>query len=160
MKLVCVCGWQAAQRALKNRALSYLSALKDPAVTQDLLARTRAATNMTDQISALACLADSESAAPGTLNPKLLNVISTRAPYTCQLSFLGTRLALLEILNCTFEGSLDAVLSYASAFKICGLSQALSGKRRWQSSTSSGRTMAWSCSNGSASRYHAQPFCS
>ena len=53
---------QAAQRALKNRALSYLSALRDPAVTQDLLARTRAATNMTDQISALACLADSESA--------------------------------------------------------------------------------------------------
>ena len=55
-------GVQAAQRAIKNRALSYLSALKDPAVTQDLLARTRAATNMTDQISALACLADSESA--------------------------------------------------------------------------------------------------
>ncbi|BDA49167.1 Aminopeptidase N [Coccomyxa sp. Obi] len=51
---------QAAQRAIKNKALSYLSALKDPKVTADLLQRTRSATNMTDQISALACLADSE----------------------------------------------------------------------------------------------------
>ncbi|KAK9918305.1 hypothetical protein WJX75_003036 [Coccomyxa subellipsoidea] len=52
---------QAAQRAIKNKALSYLSALKDPQVTADLLQRTRSATNMTDQISALACLVDSES---------------------------------------------------------------------------------------------------
>lgn len=52
---------QAAQRAIKNKALSYLSALKDPKVTADLLQRMRSATNMTDQISALACLVDSES---------------------------------------------------------------------------------------------------
>lgn len=52
---------QAAQRAIKNKALSYLSTLKDPSVTADLLQRTRSATNMTDQISALACLVDSES---------------------------------------------------------------------------------------------------
>ncbi len=51
---------QAAQRAIKNKALSYLSALKDAKVTADLLQRTRSATNMTDQISALACLVDSE----------------------------------------------------------------------------------------------------
>lgn len=51
---------QAAQRAIKNKALSYLSALKDPQITADLLQRTRSATNMTDQISALACLVDSE----------------------------------------------------------------------------------------------------
>lgn len=52
---------QAAQRAIKNKALSYLSALYDPKVTADLLDRTRSATNMTDQIAALACLAESES---------------------------------------------------------------------------------------------------
>ncbi|EIE24754.1 aminopeptidase N, partial [Coccomyxa subellipsoidea C-169] len=51
----------SAQRAIKNKALSYLSTLKDPSVTADLLQRTRSATNMTDQISALACLVDSES---------------------------------------------------------------------------------------------------
>ncbi|CAK0786230.1 hypothetical protein CVIRNUC_009443 [Coccomyxa viridis] len=51
---------QAARRAVKNKALGYLSALDDPAVHADLLERTRSATNMTDQISALAGLADSE----------------------------------------------------------------------------------------------------
>ena len=45
---------------MKNKALGYLSALDDPAVHADLLERTRSATNMTDQISALAGLADSE----------------------------------------------------------------------------------------------------
>ena len=47
---------------MKNRALSYLSTLKDAKVSEGLLARSRAATNMTDQIAALACLADSEGA--------------------------------------------------------------------------------------------------
>jgi aminopeptidase N len=51
---------QAAKRALKNKALGYLSALDDPAVSADLLKRTRSATNMTDQIAALAGLCDSE----------------------------------------------------------------------------------------------------
>jgi aminopeptidase N len=51
---------QAAQRAIKNKALSYLSALRDPKVTADLLDRSRSATNMTDQIAALACLVDSD----------------------------------------------------------------------------------------------------
>ncbi len=55
---------QAAKRALKNKSLSYLSALKDAKVTADLLRRARGATNMTDQIAALACLADSSSALP------------------------------------------------------------------------------------------------
>ena len=55
---------QAAKRAVKNKSLSYLSALKDAKVTADLLQRARAATNMTDQIAALACLADSSSAPP------------------------------------------------------------------------------------------------
>ena len=51
---------QAARRALKNKALGYLSALGDPKVSADLLERTRSATNMTDQTSALAGLCDSE----------------------------------------------------------------------------------------------------
>lgn len=53
---------QAAKRALKNKALGYLSALDDPSVSADLLERTRSATNMTDQIAALAGLCDSECA--------------------------------------------------------------------------------------------------
>ena len=51
---------QAAKRALKNKALGYLSALGDPKVSADLRERTRSATNMTDQIAALAGLCDSE----------------------------------------------------------------------------------------------------
>jgi aminopeptidase N len=50
----------AARRALKNKALALLSCLPGPPpeVTADLLARFRGATNMTDRINALACLAD------------------------------------------------------------------------------------------------------
>ena len=51
---------QAAKRALKNKALGYLSALDDPKVSADLLERARSATNMTDQIAALAGLCDSD----------------------------------------------------------------------------------------------------
>ena len=50
----------AARRALKNKALAYLAALGDASVTQQVLDRFRAATNMTDKISALAALIDSE----------------------------------------------------------------------------------------------------
>ena len=53
---------QAAKRALKNKSLSFLSALKDDAVTQQLLQRFREASCMTDQTAALACLSDT----PGT----------------------------------------------------------------------------------------------
>eukprot|EP00887_Chlorella_sp_A99_P002892 scaffold6.g2892.t1 len=45
-----------ARRGLKNKALAYLASLKEPAVMQALLARFRAATNMTDEIAALAAL--------------------------------------------------------------------------------------------------------
>lgn len=45
-----------ARRALKNKALGYLASLGDPAVTASLLQRFREATNMTDEISALASL--------------------------------------------------------------------------------------------------------
>jgi aminopeptidase N len=48
----------AAKRALKNKALGYLSFTCDPAVRTDLLARARGASNMTDRISALAALVD------------------------------------------------------------------------------------------------------
>lgn len=51
---------QAAKRALKNKALGYLSALDDPKISTDLLERARSATNMTDQIAALAGLCDSD----------------------------------------------------------------------------------------------------
>ena len=50
----------AARRALKNKALAYLAALGDAAVTQQVLNRFGTATNMTDKISALAALIDSE----------------------------------------------------------------------------------------------------
>ena len=50
----------AARRALKNKALAYLAALGDATVTQQVLDRFGAATNMTDKISALAALIDSE----------------------------------------------------------------------------------------------------
>ena len=48
----------ASKRALKNRALAYLSYTGDAAVRVDLLARARAATNMTDRIAAVAALVD------------------------------------------------------------------------------------------------------
>ena len=54
------CAAQAAKRALKNKALGYLSALDDPKISADLLERARSATNMTDQIAALAGLCDSD----------------------------------------------------------------------------------------------------
>lgn len=50
----------AARRALKNKALAYLAALGDATITQQVLDRFGAATNMTDKISALAALIDSE----------------------------------------------------------------------------------------------------
>lgn len=45
-----------ARRALKNKALGYLATLEDPSVTEELLRRFKSATNMTDEISALAAL--------------------------------------------------------------------------------------------------------
>lgn len=45
-----------ARRALKNKALGYLACLGDAAVSEELLRRFRQATNMTDEISALAAL--------------------------------------------------------------------------------------------------------
>ncbi len=46
-------------RQIKNKALSYLSMLKEENVTSDILGRFRGASNMTDSISMLATLADS-----------------------------------------------------------------------------------------------------
>lgn len=45
-----------ARRALKNKALGYLASLKDPSVTEELQRRFKEATNMTDEIAALAAL--------------------------------------------------------------------------------------------------------
>ena len=62
----------AARRAVKNKALAYLAALGDESVTQQVLARFRNATNMTDKIAALSALIDSEgrrSCLAGTLSP-------------------------------------------------------------------------------------------
>lgn len=50
----------AARRAIKNKALAYLAALEEDAVTQQVLDRFRHATNMTDKLSALSALIDSE----------------------------------------------------------------------------------------------------
>ena len=50
----------AARRAIKNKALAYLAALGEDSVTQQVLDRFRNATNMTDKISALSALIDSE----------------------------------------------------------------------------------------------------
>ncbi|GBF99642.1 peptidase M1 family [Raphidocelis subcapitata] len=49
----------AARRAVKNKALGMLSALGDAGIEAQLLQRFRGATNMTDRINALACLAES-----------------------------------------------------------------------------------------------------
>ena len=45
-----------ARRALKNRAVMYLASLKDEATTESTFQRLKEATNMTDEISALAAL--------------------------------------------------------------------------------------------------------
>ena len=45
-----------ARRALKNRAVGYLAALKDDAVTESIFDRFKSATNMTDEISSLSAL--------------------------------------------------------------------------------------------------------
>ena len=50
----------AAKRSLKNKALQLLSATGDAGVIQDLLARFREASNMTDEIAAVSALADTE----------------------------------------------------------------------------------------------------
>lgn len=47
-----------ARRALKNKAIAYLSTLKKPTITTSILARFKAAKNMTDQIASLAALID------------------------------------------------------------------------------------------------------
>ena len=49
----------AAKRTLKNKALQVLAATGDPGILQDLLNRSREATNMTDQAAAVAALVDS-----------------------------------------------------------------------------------------------------
>ena len=55
----------AARRAIKNKALAYLAALGEDSVTQQVLDRFRNATNMTDKISALSALIDSEGRQSG-----------------------------------------------------------------------------------------------
>ncbi len=45
-----------AKRTLKNKALSMLASLKEPAIIKDLLHRFQSATNMTDRLSALSAL--------------------------------------------------------------------------------------------------------
>lgn len=45
-----------ARRALKNRAMTYLASLKDDSITESIFKRFKEATNMTDEISALAAL--------------------------------------------------------------------------------------------------------
>ena len=55
---------QAAKRALKNKALAFLAALKDEGVTQQLLQRFGGATCMTDRTAALACLIDTPGVSP------------------------------------------------------------------------------------------------
>lgn len=67
----------AARRALKNKALAYLAALGDAAITQQVLNRFGAATNMTDKISALAALIDSEG---------MLQTPPALAPCLCKVS--------------------------------------------------------------------------
>lgn len=52
----------AARRAVKNKALNYLSMLGDASVTMDLLKRYKDAENMTDQMAILQSLNDT----PGT----------------------------------------------------------------------------------------------
>ena len=51
-------------RQIKNKALLYLSMLKEENVTSDILGRFRGASNMTDSISMLATLADSPGEVP------------------------------------------------------------------------------------------------
>lgn len=55
-----------AHRAIKNRALGFLSSLGEPAITQQLLDRVRGATNMTDRMAALAALNDVDGEARDT----------------------------------------------------------------------------------------------
>ena len=45
-----------ARRTLKNKALSMLASLNEPAIIKDLLHRFQSATNMTDRLSALSAL--------------------------------------------------------------------------------------------------------
>lgn len=45
------------KRGLKNRAMAYLSTLNKPEYNKECLKRFREATNMTDSVSAVACLA-------------------------------------------------------------------------------------------------------
>ena len=47
-----------ARRALKNKAIAYLSTLKLPEITSSILSRFKASKNMTDQIATLAALID------------------------------------------------------------------------------------------------------
>ena len=65
---------QAAKRALKNKCLSFLAALKDDGVTQQLLHRFREATCMTDRTAALACLSDT----PG--EPAACTIVPRHSP--------------------------------------------------------------------------------
>ena len=74
---------------MKNKALGYLSALDDPAVHADLLERTRSATNMTDQISALAGLADSECEPSYPVQLQTLTLMELKQsamPARCQMT--------------------------------------------------------------------------
>lgn len=48
------------KRSIRNRALAYLSSLNQPEYNQECLKRFREATNMTDSVSAVACLANND----------------------------------------------------------------------------------------------------
>lgn len=54
----------AARRAVKSKALAYLSSLGESEVALDILARFRKAENMTDKISCLSALNDSPGVPP------------------------------------------------------------------------------------------------
>lgn len=73
---------QSQCRAIKNKALAYLSMLKDPAVTADILKRFRGATNMTDKIAMLAALSDTPSEAPFVMSP---DMHPPQSQHTCLL---------------------------------------------------------------------------
>lgn len=59
-----------ARRALKNRAVMYLASLKDDSITSSIFNRFKEATNMTDEISALAAL----DVAGGTHRDEAFNI--------------------------------------------------------------------------------------
>lgn len=97
---------QSQCRAIKNKALAYLSMLKDPAVTADILKRFRDATNMTDKIAMLAALSDTPSEAPFVMSP---DMHPPQSQHTC---LLRTReLVAIQQLNMARSRTLEIALT-------------------------------------------------